>query len=96
MWQERILFFSRGLILHRVRLDQFTATALFSFFNAQSCFAFHQKTKDNLHRWMGSIAQDRKGNIALGYSVSSSMVFPVSAPFGSKTSCPVSDRKYGF
>ena len=24
---------------------------------------------DGVHRWMGSIAQDKKGNIALGYSV---------------------------
>ena len=24
---------------------------------------------DGVHRWMGSVAQDRKGNIALGYSV---------------------------
>jgi len=24
---------------------------------------------DGVHRWMGSIAQDRKGNAALGYSV---------------------------
>ncbi|RMH21728.1 MAG: hypothetical protein D6696_05150 [Acidobacteria bacterium] len=31
---------------------------------------------DNNHRWMGSIAQDQAGNIALGYSVSSSSVFP--------------------
>ena len=31
---------------------------------------------DNNHRWMGSVAQDRIGNIALGYSVSSSSVFP--------------------
>ncbi len=31
---------------------------------------------DGLHRWMGSIAMDRMGNIALGYSVSSSSVYP--------------------
>ena len=29
-----------------------------------------------LHRWMGSIAMDRKGNIALGFSASSSNLFP--------------------
>jgi hypothetical protein len=29
-----------------------------------------------LHRWMGSIAMDGSGNMALGYSVSSSTVFP--------------------
>ncbi|HET9495365.1 MAG TPA: S-layer homology domain-containing protein [Chloroflexia bacterium] len=31
---------------------------------------------DNLHRWMGSIAQDNQGNIALGYSVSSADKYP--------------------
>ncbi len=31
---------------------------------------------DGLHRWMGSIAMDRMGNMALGYSVSSSSVYP--------------------
>jgi hypothetical protein len=32
---------------------------------------------DGVHRWMGSAAQDRQGNIALGYSVSNgSNVFP--------------------
>jgi RTX calcium-binding nonapeptide repeat (4 copies) len=31
---------------------------------------------DANHRWMGSIAMDRQGNIALGYSVSSATVFP--------------------
>jgi hypothetical protein len=31
---------------------------------------------DGVHRWMGSIAQDRAGNMALGYSVSSTTVFP--------------------
>ena len=29
-----------------------------------------------LHRWMGSIAMDKRGNIALGFSASSSTVFP--------------------
>src|SRR5258708_25984706 len=28
------------------------------------------------HRWMGSIAMDRQGNMAMGYNVSSSLVFP--------------------
>jgi len=31
---------------------------------------------DSDHRWMGSIAMDQAGNIALGYSVSSGTTFP--------------------
>ncbi len=31
---------------------------------------------DGIHRWMGSIAMDKQGNIALGYSASSSSVSP--------------------
>jgi hypothetical protein len=31
---------------------------------------------DSSYRWMGSIAQDKAGNLALGYSLSSSSVFP--------------------
>jgi len=31
---------------------------------------------DSNHRWMGSLAMDHMGNIALGYSVSSSSVYP--------------------
>lgn len=31
---------------------------------------------DGVHRWMGSIAQDKNGNMLLGYSVSNGTVFP--------------------
>jgi hypothetical protein len=31
---------------------------------------------DGIHRWMGSVAMDGDGNMALGYSVSSTSVFP--------------------
>lgn len=31
---------------------------------------------DNIHRWMGSIAQDGQGNMAIGYSASSSTINP--------------------
>jgi hypothetical protein len=33
-------------------------------------------TPDSNHRWMGSIGTDRLGNMAVGYSVSSSAMFP--------------------
>jgi hypothetical protein len=31
---------------------------------------------DGVHRWMGSVAQDRDGNLAVGYSVSNASLFP--------------------
>ena len=31
---------------------------------------------DSAYRWMGSIAMNKSGDIALGYSVSSSSIFP--------------------
>lgn len=39
--------------------------------NEQATFA-----PDSNHRWMGSAAMDSNGNIAVGYSVSSSNTFP--------------------
>ena len=45
-----------------------------------SGWAVHQSgtfaPDDGKHRWMGSIAMDEAGNIALGYSVSSSSTYP--------------------
>ena len=37
---------------------------------------------DTIHRWMGSIAMDRAGNMALGYSASNATVFPERALHG--------------
>jgi hypothetical protein len=44
----------------------------------QSVTLFQQGTfaPDTNHRWMGSIAMDRAGNIALGYNVSGNSLFP--------------------
>ncbi|HEX8220163.1 MAG TPA: S-layer homology domain-containing protein [Chloroflexia bacterium] len=43
-----------------------------------SPFIYQQGTyaPDAVHRWMGSAAMDKDGNIAIGYSASSSSVFP--------------------
>jgi hypothetical protein len=43
---------------------------------AWSIFQQGTQAPDASHRWMGSIAADKDGNIALGYSVSSNAVFP--------------------
>jgi hypothetical protein len=40
--------------------------------NGSGAYSIHQQgtySPDSVHRWMGSIAQDKKGNMALGYSV---------------------------
>jgi hypothetical protein len=44
---------------------------------------------DGLNRWMGSIAQDKHGNIALGYAVSSTTKFPSLRITGRKASDPL-------
>ena len=41
-----------------------------------SIFQEGTHSPDENHRWMGSIAMDRRGNMALGYSVSSTDLFP--------------------
>jgi hypothetical protein len=44
-----------------------------------SAWALHQEgtyAPGSEHRWVGSMAMDRRGNIGLGYSVSSSSVYP--------------------
>ncbi len=43
---------------------------------AWSIFQQGTHSPDAVHRWMGSLAMDEAGNIALGYSVSSPTVFP--------------------
>jgi hypothetical protein len=48
--------------------------------NISSAWSLYQEGTyapgDGLHRWMGSIAMDADGNIALGYSISSSTMYP--------------------
>ena len=48
--------------------------------NTADPWSVHQQSTyapdDGLHRWMGSIAMDAVGNMAVGYSVSSSSIFP--------------------
>jgi hypothetical protein len=48
--------------------------------NSPSQYSVRQQgtySPDNVHRWMGSVSMDKKGNIALGYSVvDGTSVFP--------------------
>jgi hypothetical protein len=50
---------------------------------------------DAHHRWMGSIAMDKMGNIALGYSVSSSTQFPSIWYAGRLTTDPLGQMAQG-
>ncbi len=50
---------------------------------------------DSTHRWMGSIAMDGQGNIALGYSVSSSSVYPSVRYTGRLASDPLGTMPQG-
>ena len=44
---------------------------------------------DDPHRWMGSIAMDKLGDLALGYSISSSTIFPGIAYTGRQVGDPL-------
>jgi PKD repeat protein len=50
---------------------------------------------DSTNRWMGSIAMDKVGNIALGYSVSDSSVFPSIRYTGREASDPAGTMTQG-
>ena len=50
---------------------------------------------DGIHRWMGSIAQDSAGNMALGYSASNETVFPSVRYTGRLASDPVGTMPQG-
>jgi len=50
---------------------------------------------DSLHRWMGSIAMDRSGDIAVGYSTSSAASFPSIAYAGRLPTDPLGQLSQG-
>jgi hypothetical protein len=50
---------------------------------------------DSSYRWMGSIAQDHAGNIALGYSISSKTIFPGIRYTGHLTTDPLGEMGQG-
>ena len=73
-------------IIHGVRLyeyQSFTGIAGIRWYEIRNPFGkasiFQQGTyspADDLSRWMGSIAMDKNGSIALGYSISGSSLYP--------------------
>ncbi len=50
---------------------------------------------DDRHRWMGSVAMDRSGNMAMGYSVSGYSMFPSIRYAGRLTSDPLGELSRG-
>lgn len=50
---------------------------------------------DGIHRWMGSVAMDGEGNMAMGYSASSSSVFPSVYYTGRFASSPLGTMPLG-
>jgi hypothetical protein len=80
----------RNFGTHQTLVTNHTVNAGISFFgragvrwyelrNSGGGWSIHQQgtyAPDNNHRWMGSIAMDSAGNIALGFSVSSTQTFP--------------------
>jgi hypothetical protein len=69
------------LLNHTVESDNDTAGIRWYEFridNGQNISLYQQGTfcPDNLHRWMGSVAMDKVGNIAIEYNISSKYIFP--------------------
>jgi hypothetical protein len=62
---------------------------------AASIFQQGTYAPDAANRWMGSIAQDAQGNMALGYSVASSSVFPGIRYTGRLVSDPLGQLSQG-
>lgn len=50
---------------------------------------------DTTHRWMGSVAADKNGNIAMGYSASSSSMFPAVRYCGRLSTDPINTMGQG-
>ena len=64
---------------HTVRVGNTAGIRWYELRNTGSGWTIYQQSTyqpDNHNRWMGSIAMAANGNIALGYSVSSSTVYP--------------------
>ncbi|MDQ6694114.1 MAG: S-layer homology domain-containing protein [Chloroflexota bacterium] len=65
---------------HNVNANNFAGVRWYEIRNPATAPAIYQQgtwaPADGIHRWMGSVAQDRDANMLAGYSVSSSTVYP--------------------
>lgn len=72
------------VVNHAVKLgstkrNSYSATRWYEIRNPSTTPVIYQQSTyapDSTHRWMGSIAMDKMGNVALGYSASSSAIKP--------------------
>jgi hypothetical protein len=67
------------LITHAVQVNDAQSMRWYELRLINAAWSLYQQGTlpyDGVSRWMGSIAQDRVGNIFLGYSVSSTSVYP--------------------
>ena len=72
-----------------VRWYEFRANVRTSTINDVRLFQSGTFAPDSNNRWMGSIAQDKQGNVALGYSLSSTSVYDSIYVAGRTTTDPV-------
>src|SRR2546429_6181040 len=66
------------LVNHTVKGGALAGVRWYELRNPSAPFAFQQATliDPDVNYWLGSIAMDKTGNAALGFSVSSKSVFP--------------------
>lgn len=87
------------LVNHSVVADTRVGVRWYEVRNPGSSPTIYQQSTfapvDTLHRWMGSIAMDRAGNIAVGYSTSSASTFPSIAYAGRLATDPLSQLSQG-
>ena len=87
------------LINHSVLADARIGVRWYEVRNLSSTPSIYQQSTfaptDTLYRWMGSIAMDRVGNIAVGYSISSAATFPSINYAGRLASDPLNQLTQG-
>ena len=87
------------LVNHSVIADARVGVRWYEVRDLSTTPTIHQQSTfaplDSLHRWMGSAAMDRAGNIVIGYSTSSAASFPSIAYAGRLASDPLNDLTQG-
>jgi hypothetical protein len=85
-------------LCHTVSVDGLQSTRWYETRVDAGSLAIHQQgtfAPDTHHRWMGSVAADRHGAVAIGYSVSSSDMYPSIRYAGRLTLDPLNELTRG-